>query len=103
MTHDVKVVPPYWEDVDSGRKSFEVRKDDRGYVVGDTLVLHEWDGNGYTGRRCVRSDTYVLQGGQWGLQAGYCCMGLAPVVGAAPLSAREEYVFAENMAGMTGH
>jgi hypothetical protein len=42
-THHLKTHPAPFADVEAGRKTFEIRKDDRGYKVGDTLVLEEWD------------------------------------------------------------
>lgn len=41
-THQLKVIPPYFDEVASGRKTFEVRKNDRAYQRGDILELREW-------------------------------------------------------------
>lgn len=66
-THDLKTVPPYFDDVAGGAKTFEVRRDDRGFAVGDVLRLREWapvPGRGlgdYTGREVFRRVTYVLR------------------------------------------
>lgn len=46
-THDLKVHPQYFAALANGSKPFEARKDDRGYAVGDTLRLHEWDPDVY--------------------------------------------------------
>lgn len=35
--HQLKIEQSYYTDVYSGRKSFEIRKDDRGYQVGDII------------------------------------------------------------------
>lgn len=43
MIHDLKTDPVYFERVFNGEKTFEVRKDDRGYQSGDTLILREFD------------------------------------------------------------
>lgn len=48
-THDLKILPEYFEAVTSGMKTFELRKDDRGFATGDHVVLWEWDGE-YTHR-----------------------------------------------------
>ena len=40
--HELKIWPQYFDAIASGIKTFEVRKDDRGFAVGDTLVLKEW-------------------------------------------------------------
>lgn len=39
MEHKLKILPEYFEAVKSGSKTFEVRKDDRGFQAGDTLFL----------------------------------------------------------------
>lgn len=40
--HVLKVVPPYFDAIVSGAKTFEVRRNDRGYQCGDVLSLREW-------------------------------------------------------------
>ncbi len=42
-THDLKVWPTHWELIASGRKTFEIRKNDRDYRAGDELRLRCWD------------------------------------------------------------
>ncbi len=63
--HELKAWPAYFEAVKSGVKTFEVRKNDRGYQVGDDLVLNEWspDKGGYTGRKIHRMITYIFDEG----------------------------------------
>lgn len=43
MEHELKTWPRYFAAVASGYKRFEIRKADRPYAVGDTLVLREYD------------------------------------------------------------
>lgn len=43
MEHELKTWPCYFEHVTSGNKTFEIRKNDRGFQSGDTVVLREWD------------------------------------------------------------
>ena len=39
--HDLKIAPEYFDAVDSGEKTFEIRLNDRDFKVGDTVVLRE--------------------------------------------------------------
>lgn len=75
--HHLKTHPKPFAALWSGEKKFEVRKNDRGYAVGDRLVLQEWyPDNGTWGERIVSGDVaYILDGG-YGLQDGYVCMQL---------------------------
>jgi len=41
MTHDIKILSEYFNAVADGSKPFEVRRNDRDYQVGDTLLLRE--------------------------------------------------------------
>ncbi len=81
--HELKCWPEYFAAILSGEKTFELRKDDRGFRVGDVLWLREWrrlrivDGRAegeYTTRELRRTITYVLSG--LGLEAGCVCMAL---------------------------
>lgn len=72
-----KILPEYFKAVITGDKSFELRKDEDGIQIGDTLILKEWDGNQYTGNQVARSVTYVLRGAsEYGLMDGYCIIGV---------------------------
>ncbi len=51
----------YFREVECGNKKFELRKNDRDYLIGDYLLLREWDFNGYTGRAILTRITYMLQ------------------------------------------
>lgn len=74
--HQLKTLPPFFDDVVALRKPFEVRKNDRGFNAGHILVLREWDGKRYTGRHVCKRVTYLLTGGAFGVQEGYCVMGI---------------------------
>ena len=47
--HDLKIKPEYFTAIADGRKTFEVRYNDRGFHVNDTLRLMEHTGEEYTG------------------------------------------------------
>lgn len=76
--HDLKTWPEYYDAIVYGDKNFEVRKDDRNFQVGDILHLHEYDPdvNDYSDRVCHRKITYKLEGGNFGIEKGYCVLGL---------------------------
>lgn len=42
-THELKLDIKYFDDVKSGKKNFEIRKNDRDFQVGDILELKAWD------------------------------------------------------------
>lgn len=43
MKHELKIWPQYFCRVKDGSKTFEVRKNDRGFQPGDEVNLREWD------------------------------------------------------------
>ena len=77
-THELKTHPQAFADVRAGRKRFEIRWDDRDFQVRDRLVLKEWDPatQAYTGDQAVRTVTFMLLGGEFGLPIGYVIMGI---------------------------
>lgn len=80
MTHDLKTWPKAFQAVFDGRKRYEIRKDDRGFAVGDLLYLREWEPHteSYTGREMMVRVTYMTKGGEWGLPEGMCVMSIEP-------------------------
>jgi hypothetical protein len=78
--HTLKTWQPFWDDVFEGHKTFEVRRDDRGYKVGDLLVLQEWADDRHLGGTCFRVIAYVLRdGAQFGVREGHVVLGIRPV------------------------
>lgn len=89
--HVLKTVNHYWDAVKSGEKTFEVRLNDRAFQAGDVLVLRRVDGQGRpdalpedNSSMFANSDltyrvTYLLQGGQFGIEPRYCVLGLGPM------------------------
>lgn len=83
-THTLKTDPEPFEDTWNYKKVYEYRFDDRGYQIGDTLILREtnpnYEGdNEYSGRRIEATVKHILRG-SYGLPAGYIIMGI--VIGA---------------------
>lgn len=80
-THVLKTWPSFFGDMLSGAKTFELRKDDRGFEVGEKLDLREWDPTSmdeskFTGRRLSVRISYILRDSKFGLATGYCIMGI---------------------------
>lgn len=78
--HELKTVPTYFEEVWSGRKTFEIRLNDRNFQVGDTLVLKEWSTvkEIFTGKAIEAKITHVFLGPAFGLEAGYAILSFNP-------------------------
>ena len=80
--HELKSDPGFFKDVASGRKSFEIRQNDRGYETGDFLYLRETTYIGYqikynqaplqyTGRSTMVKVVYIMHGPRYGLIDGW--------------------------------
>ena len=74
--HELKIYPKYFKEILNGNKQFEIRKNDRGFRVGDTIILKEWDNIKYSGRTIEAKITYVLDDAFIGLARGYVAMGI---------------------------
>lgn len=73
MMHELKILPEFFKAVRSYDKRFEIRKNDRNFKVGDSILLREWDGeNGYTGRTYQAEITYITDFAQ---KYGYVVFG----------------------------
>lgn len=80
MIHHLKTWPQYFQRIQSGEKPFELRKNDRDFQVGDTLILQEWlpkEGH-FSPNELMVEVTYVFidSSGSFGLKEGYCVMGI---------------------------
>jgi hypothetical protein len=84
-THDLKTDPQAFDAALRGVKTFEIRFNDRGFAVGDTLRLHETVHTGeemkagaplkFTGRVLVKTVSHIQTG--YGLGKGWCCLSYA--------------------------
>lgn len=92
--HVLKVVPPYFDALLDGTKTFEVRRNDRGFQKGDQLILWEYDQDATsiddyrpainhavsaTVAFVYSGDPRFGYGGQHALNPGWVVLGLAGV------------------------
>lgn len=77
MEHELKTWPDEYQAVVRGDKRFELRVNDRGFKVGDVLVLREFGpySERYTGSLIRCKVTYILTRG-FGLPDGLCIMSI---------------------------
>ena len=76
MEHEVKILEQYANRNHEGKKPWELRKNDRNYKVGDWIRFHIIDDEtkeptGFSYRRKI---TYLFEGGEYGLEKGFCIM-----------------------------
>jgi hypothetical protein len=78
--HYLKTWTPFFKDVKSGIKQFEVRKNDRDYEVGDTLILEEFDPikGKYSGAWIPELVTYKLSDTRF-VKEGYVILGMVDI------------------------
>jgi ASC-1-like (ASCH) protein len=77
-THHLKCWPSYFEAVMMGDKTFEIRKNDRDFKVGDTIILHHHDPGGDVSEPMPTPSfriRYILAGHE-GLQPGFVILQL---------------------------
>ena len=102
QVHNLKVNKEYWEALTSGVLKFTVRRDDRGFQKGDMVRMYKYDakpsksGEYYdqsyfrkesNNERTAKQEegicwtgkiTYILTGGQFGIEPGYVVLGIEP-------------------------
>ncbi len=86
--HTLKCWPEFYDAIKDGRKTFEARRNDRGFQTGDALLLQrtcerrglchhvDYDASGRVKHEMRVRVTYMLHGGQWGIQDGFCVMAI---------------------------
>lgn len=74
ICHDLKTLPSFYAAVISGKKRFEIRKNDRNFQVGELIRLLEWDGEDYTGEERYAQIIYLTDYEQ---KAGFVVLGIA--------------------------
>ncbi len=78
-THNLKTWSEYFRDICKGFKTFEIRKNDRKFEIGDILNLEEYDPNEqkYSGRSVYCEIVYMLNGKEeFGISKDYCILGI---------------------------
>jgi len=74
--HQLKILTENFQAVASGKKAWELRKNDRNYQLGDNLVLNDFDGENYSGKKITAYVTYMFIGGKYGLAEDHCILSL---------------------------
>lgn len=76
--HNIKLESEYFDKVKYGRKTFEIRLNDRDYQEGDFVVLHEFnkDRHKHAGETIQRRIGFVTDYEQ---KAGYVVFSLLPL------------------------
>lgn len=80
MKHNLKIEKPFADAIVEGRKTFELRRNDRGYNAGDTIVFQCVDGNVELNHKINSRRyriTYVLSG--HGLREAYVTFAIKDV------------------------
>ena len=82
MTHNIKIRIEFADAVLCGDKSFEVRKNDRGYRVGDIITFQVVNRAGDYIDHPLNSKkyriTYVLS--EWGIEVDYVVFAIKEIV-----------------------
>ena len=90
ITHKLKCWPVYFDAIRRGEKTFEARLNDRGFQKGDHVILmrtYEDSPGTVEPPPFGNSDAmyelhfqigWILTGGQFGIQDGYCVFSLLP-------------------------
>ena len=75
--HNLKCWPEPYEAIINNLKTFEFRKNDRDFSVGDFLRLKEYDPETgkYTTREAMERVTFLMDSG-FGVPEGYCIMSI---------------------------
>lgn len=81
-THTLKTWTEFYQAVICGNKTFEVRKNDRNFQIGDVLNLIEVLPDEKfitTGNQSKFVITYILAGNQWGLNDDVVVLAIKPI------------------------
>lgn len=82
--HRLKTWPTYFDAVARGEKLFEVRRNDRFFQAGDYVELLRMERDDFSAGYSFGRESLsfmigpVLQGGQLGIEPGFCVFSLLP-------------------------
>jgi hypothetical protein len=84
MTHIIKSWPQFFGPICEGTRTHELRRNDRDYSIGDTLILKEFEpqSHHYTGRECKAEITSMTSFAQpcavsgEALNADFCILSI---------------------------
>jgi hypothetical protein len=71
--HELKIKQEFAKEYYSGKKQWEIRKNDRDFRVGDEIIFTIIE----TGYKYSRQIIYVFDGVEYGLEKGYCILSLS--------------------------
>lgn len=79
--HELKTIAPYFQFVNEGKKTFELRKNDRDYHYGDILHLREYNplSENYTGNECLVKVGWILRDFPDALDDNYVIMNITKI------------------------
>lgn len=77
MIHELKIDREYFKAIIEEKKTFEIRKNDRGFQLGDFLALNETVDGAYTGRAVLAVVRYILDNPEF-CKDGFVTMGIRP-------------------------
>ncbi len=75
-THRIAVGKTFYEEIYSGKRSFELGKKEKGYRRGDTIEYAECADGKETGRKTLAQITYIIDDAA-GIEEEYCVMAIS--------------------------
>lgn len=72
--HNLKIKPQYFWNIVCDIKTFEVRKNDRNFEVGDIITLREFENGKFTGKSINVEIIYILNDKEY-CKEGYVVLG----------------------------
>lgn len=80
VDHELKIAPEYFEAVSNGTKTFEIRRNDRDFKVGDIIKLKEFSDHLYTGPMVLVKVLGVFSGlSDYGVDPEYVVLSIKVV------------------------